>query len=319
MLYPKNTAAVHYARLLDKVSGEPIALGPVTVLIVKDNGAQAPVTNAATHKGNGVWSIATIAAEHDCDDGCIDWLHPNSTGYHEVFRTLAYPANYSLLLIDGAGRLQIAGVINTLDALDTAQDIQHSVTHSTVAAIGNAVTPEVAEIKTRIELALPPFAPAAAGGLPTVNATNQVAGVSGSVVGSVGSVTGNLGGNVLGSVNGSIAGSVGSVLGDVSGRILGDSAGVMVGVGVLANNSFDEVIANQSEVEGIATQLINMPASVWLEFDGTQLRKFAELDTGLEAVDILDGSIVELTNTLTQVIEVNGATVIHNLEESRIS
>lgn len=67
---------------------------------------------------------------------------------------------------------------------------------------------------------IPNAAPGGNGGLPTVNASNQVAGVSGNVVGtvggvagnvtgSVGSVTGNVGGNVVGNVNGSV-GSLGT-------------------------------------------------------------------------------------------------------------
>jgi hypothetical protein len=56
------------------------------------------------------------------------------------------------------------------------------------------VDPEVAPVRTA--LALPAVAPAANGGLGTVDAANRVAGVSGNVAGSVGSVAGNVTGSV---------------------------------------------------------------------------------------------------------------------------
>lgn len=82
---------------------------------------------------------------------------------------------------------------------------------------------------SRLATGIPNVAPAANGGLPTVNASNYIAGIQGSVNnlnnldaavssrstyagGAVASVTGNVGGNVVGSVA-SVAGNVGGVSG----------------------------------------------------------------------------------------------------------
>lgn len=80
------------------------------------------------------------------------------------------------------------------------------------AAVASHVTAGTAGLRLS---RVPDVAAGANGGLPTVDASNRVAGVSGNVVGSVGSVvgsvggsvasvTGNVGGNVVGNVNGSV-------------------------------------------------------------------------------------------------------------------
>lgn len=93
------------------------------------------------------------------------------------------------------------------------------------------------------------------GGLPTVNASNQVAGVSGNVVGSVASVTGNVGGNVTGSV-GSVTGNVG---GTVNGLTSTAQGHVRTALGMSSANLDTQLSGLSSAVaviDGIVDQLL---------------------------------------------------------------
>ena len=123
---------------------------------------------------------------------------------------------------------KIGGAGTIVDRSPTASETNSAVVAGTVGV--------------RALLALPAVAPAASGGLPTVDASNRVAGVSGNVAGSVGSVTGAVGsvtGNVGGSVasvtgnlGGNVTGSVGSVTGNVGGNVVGSVGSVTAGVGL---------------------------------------------------------------------------------------
>ena len=116
---------------------------------------------------------------------------------------------------------KIGGAGTIVDRSPTASETNSAVVAGTVGV--------------RALLALPAVAPAANGGLPTVDASNRVAGVSGNVAGSVGSVTGNVGGSVAsvtGNLGGNVTGSVGSVTGNVGGNVVGSVGSVTAGVGL---------------------------------------------------------------------------------------
>lgn len=123
-----------------------------------------------------------------------------------------------------------AGTIQTLDALDTAQDTQHAATQAaipTAAANADAVWDE-----------------ARAGHVGAGSFGEGVASVQGNVTGSVASVTGAVG-SVTGAV-GSVTGAVGSVTGNVGGNVTGS-------VGSLATQAKADVNAEVLDVLNVDT------------------------------------------------------------------
>jgi len=177
------------------------------------------------------------------------------------------------------------------------------------ATSGHVTAGTTGERLTRI----PNAAAGGNGGLPTVNASNYVAGIqvldedlttldlnatptgaASSVTGSVGSVTGNVGGNVVGSTGsvtgavGSVTGAVGSVTGNVGGNVTGTVGGVATG-GIVAGSFASNSITAAAAAADLTTELQSgLATSAALATVDTIVDK---LDTTVE----LDGSVYRFT------------------------
>lgn len=127
------------------------------------------------------------------------------------YTTRVLTAGTNIALAKGTG-------VTGFNDLSTTQ-VENAVLNATASSHTTAGT--VGQLISRI----PNAAPGANGGLPTVNASNQVAGVSGNVAGSVGSVAG------------SVAGSVGSVTGNVGGNVVGNVNGSVGSLGTTAQTN----------------------------------------------------------------------------------
>jgi hypothetical protein len=97
----------------------------------------------------------------------------------------------------------------------------------------------------QLQSRVPNAVPGTNGGLPTVNASNQVAGVSGNVVGSVGSVTGNVGG------------SVGSVTGNIGGNVVGNVNGSVGSLGTTAQTNAQSATEAALNAHTVGGELLN--------------------------------------------------------------
>lgn len=137
-------------------------------------------------------------------------LSKNGAAFANTSATLTATANGFYYVVLTAGEVDTIGInIVRYKTANTAefQIVFQVVSFDPYAATNMGMT------------ALPTANPAANGGLPTVDASNKVAGVSGNVDGSVASVTGNVGGNVTGSVGDLAAAAVNKIWDDLTSGI----------------------------------------------------------------------------------------------------
>lgn len=69
-------------RLINKVTGDAVTSGTVTVFITKDGGAQAAATNSPTHNGNGEWLLDITGSERDAGYTAITINHNDIVPQH---------------------------------------------------------------------------------------------------------------------------------------------------------------------------------------------------------------------------------------------
>lgn len=64
------------AQLINKVTGDPVTVGPTTIRITGDHGVQFDGTGAIIHEGNGEWSYVPVLAETNFAHIAFTFLNP---------------------------------------------------------------------------------------------------------------------------------------------------------------------------------------------------------------------------------------------------
>lgn len=76
LLFPRAVAVTGLGfHLVNKTSGGDITSGTIDGYVVKDDGDQAALTTAPTHKGNGQWTLNLTAGERDAKITAVHLTH----------------------------------------------------------------------------------------------------------------------------------------------------------------------------------------------------------------------------------------------------
>lgn len=192
-------SGTHSATTADLGTNAPTRDISCMILYLPDHDLSRAITSYNTSTGVATFATTSVTLANG-NDWFLYGTPCGASGYPTAADIWGYSsrtltAGTNIVLAKGTG---ITG-FNDL----SATNVENAVWNATVAS---HVTAGTAGLRLS---RIPDAAAGGNGGLPTVNASNQVAGVSGNVVGSVGSVSGN------------VSGSVGSVAGNVAGNVVG--------------------------------------------------------------------------------------------------
>lgn len=207
-------------------------------------------SGGATHISGGIYYAVLDATDTNTLGPLVIFCHPSGSLPVRV-ECCVLAANVYDSLVGGGDKLQVdvqEWLGSTPDALETSDDVAAAVLNAPIedydeagsvgeaiatAASASGATPEqIADAVWDEALSghtgsgtagqrlgrIPNADAGTNGGLPTVDSSNRVAGVSGNVAGSVASVTGNVNGSV-GSVTGNVGGTVNGLTSTAQGHV----------------------------------------------------------------------------------------------------